>query len=109
MAKTLKALGLCMGASTVSLVQVEQDLDAPGMPSPRIIHHSLHTHEGDPKRTLVRALSGLDMRAQFLNWLYNGSEPTAATGRAISAPGEVKPEDLDPPWLARRHGQTGGR
>ena len=53
--------------------------------------------------------SGLDMRAQFLSWLYNGGEPTAAIGRAVSAPGETKPEDLDPPWLTRRHGQKGDR
>ena len=53
--------------------------------------------------------AGIDMRTQFLNWLYNGGEPAAAIGRAISAPGEAKPEDLNPPWFLRRHGQTGGR
>ena len=113
MAKTLKALGLCMGASTVSLVQVEQDLDAPGMPSPRIIHHSLHTHEGDPKRTLVRALAGLDMHAfdriaatgrkfrRFVN-LTSVSEPEAVE----TAYPFVKPPGVDCPAVVSAGGET---
>jgi activator of 2-hydroxyglutaryl-CoA dehydratase len=113
MAKTMKALGLCMGASTVSLVQVEQDLDAPGMPSPRITHHSLHTHEGDPKRTLVRALSGLDMRAfdriavtgrkfcRFVN-LTSVSEPEAVE----TAYPFVKPLGVDCPAVVSAGGET---
>jgi len=113
MANTMKALGICMGASTVSLVQVEQDLDAPGMPSPRIIQHSLHTHEGDPKRTLVRALAGLDMRAfdriavtgrkfcRFVN-LTSVSEPEAIE----TAYPFVKPPEIDCPAVVSAGGET---
>ncbi|MGB2929857.1 MAG: hypothetical protein WBB70_13175, partial [Desulfobacterales bacterium] len=57
--KNIKSLGLCLGASTVSIVQVEQEKNLrEGNPiqekkTPRIVTYSLHPHEGDPKRTLL--------------------------------------------------------
>ena len=46
MSDKLKALGLCLGASTVSIVQLELDRnrkpDPAGKISPRIIDFSLH-------------------------------------------------------------------
>ena len=113
MANTLRALGICMGASTVSLVQVEQDLDASARLSPRILQHSLHTHEGDPKRTLVRALAGLDMRAfdriavtgrkfcRFVN-LTSVSEPEAVE----TAYPFIKPPGVDCPAVVSAGGET---
>ena len=60
-----RALGICLGASTVSMVEVVQHRKNPE-PSdrgfgPRIIHHSLHPHGGNPKATLLSALKRLDL------------------------------------------------
>lgn len=74
----MKALGLCLGASTVSVVQVELNRDqdrrtgtsTPNRPS--IIEYSLHPHDGDPKRTLLSALEHLDL---------NSFDRIAVTGR----------------------------
>ena len=63
----IRSLGLCLGASTVSIVQIEQDLGSvEGNPTssketPRVIDYSLHVHEGDPKKTLLSAIQGLDL------------------------------------------------
>jgi hypothetical protein len=56
MADTLKSLGLYLGASTVSLVQVESDLEGKRALSLHIIAYSVHNHEGDAKRCLIQAL-----------------------------------------------------
>ena len=61
MSRTLKSLGLCLGASTVSLVQVEQEWSDAEAPATRVIAHSVHVHEGDPKRSLRRALQAIDL------------------------------------------------
>ncbi|MBA4423724.1 MAG: activase, partial [Syntrophus sp. (in: bacteria)] len=61
MADTLKSLGLCLGASTVSLVQVERDREGKGALLPHIIAHSVHSHEGDAKRCLIQALKDVDL------------------------------------------------
>ena len=61
MPDTLKSLGLCLGASTVSLVQVELDPDDKGPSSTRIIAHSVYSHEGDAKRCLIQALRDVDL------------------------------------------------
>jgi hypothetical protein len=46
MADTLKSLGLCLGAATVSLVQVECDPEGKGAHSSHIITHAVYSHEG---------------------------------------------------------------
>jgi hypothetical protein len=51
----------------------------------------------------------VDLRAQFLTWLYNGREPAPATGASLAARAEWKTLDLDPPWVPRRAGPKGGR
>ncbi len=71
MSKPVTAIGLCLGASTVSLVQLQYDEGHDGG-HPRIVHHAVHTHDGDPKRTLVKALEDIDWRAV---------DKVAATGR----------------------------
>jgi len=61
----IRSLGLCLGASTISITQVEQEQGAaggnPGITenSPKVVGYSLHPHEGDPKQTLLSALEGL--------------------------------------------------
>ena len=67
--KTIRSLGLCLGASTVSIVQVEQVLEGNGQnpaqanKKPLIIDHSQHPHEGNPKQTLLSVIEGLDLSA----------------------------------------------
>ena len=71
MSETVKALGICLGASTISLCQMEAGGPDAAHP-PRITGHALYPHEGDPKRTLIRALEALEIGA---------FDRIAATGR----------------------------
>jgi len=63
------SLGLCLGASTISLVHLEHEPDkdtgnpTPVMGSPRVVKYSRHAHEGDPKRVLVSAVNGFDLKS----------------------------------------------
>ncbi|MEJ2657995.1 MAG: acyl-CoA dehydratase activase, partial [Desulfobacterales bacterium] len=65
----ITSLGLCLGASTVSIVQLEQDrnpdtkIAAPHNNHLRIVKYLTHPHEGDPKKTLLRAINGFDLNA----------------------------------------------
>jgi predicted CoA-substrate-specific enzyme activase len=106
-----KVLGICLGASTVSLVQVISPKNK--NEQPQIIGFSLHAHEGDPKKTLLKALETLDLSE------YNR---IAATGRrfrhfvnlsSISEPEAVeyaykyvKPEGVSCPALISAGGET---
>ena len=113
MATGLKALGLCLGASSVSLVQVEQVPDSGGNLSPRIISHSLQTHEGDPKSSLIKILKDLDIRSfdriaatgrkfrQFIN-LSSIPEPEAVE----HAYAFVRPPGVDCPAIVSAGGET---
>ncbi len=108
-----KALGMCLGASTVSLVELERVRTATGYGRPRIVRHALHVHEGDPKRTLIRALGQWDIAA---------FDRIAATGRkfrrfvnltSIPEPEAVehaypflKPEGIDCPAVVSAGGET---
>ncbi len=112
-AGALDTLGLCLGASTVSLVHLSLRPDAEGNLIPSIEDHALFPHEGDPKKTLERALRGLDMRA---------FDRMAATGRRfrhfvhLSAISEseaveyayrfVKPPGVDCPAVVTAGGET---
>lgn len=119
MSEKIRSLGLCLGASTVSIVQLEQDQNlGDGIPihealPPRLVNYWLHPHEGDPKRTLVSALKNLDL---------NSFDRIAATGRkfrkfvtlsSISEPeaveyayGFVKPPDVSCPAVVSAGGET---
>jgi len=113
MTKTLKSLGLCLGASTVSLVHVEQDVEDDNRYAPRVVGHWLHVHEGDPKRTLRRALEAMDIGAfdriaatgrkfrKFVN-LTSVSEPEAVE----HAYPFVKPAGVDCPAVVSAGGET---
>ena len=78
MAGKTRALGLCLGASTVSLVQVEaQKIEANGNATqtrlkPIVVDYSFHSHEGNPKQTLISTLEKLDLTS---------FDTIAATGR----------------------------
>ena len=55
----MKILGLCLGASTVSMVQMENSNGGKGRP--RIIDTAFLPHDGNPRQTLVTAFKALDM------------------------------------------------
>jgi predicted CoA-substrate-specific enzyme activase len=63
----IRSLGVCLGASTVSLVQLEKDrrpdtnTATPQNNNFKIVKHSVYPHEGDPKKTLLRAINGFDL------------------------------------------------
>jgi predicted CoA-substrate-specific enzyme activase len=104
----LRSYGLCLGASTISLVTVELDKCADrastDYPEPRIVARTVEPHGGDPKKTLRRVLSDLDPSQtpriavtgrkfrQFLN-LSAISEPEAVeyAYRFVRPPGIVCP------------------
>ncbi|MBW2606417.1 MAG: activase [Deltaproteobacteria bacterium] len=64
-----KVLGLNLGASTVSVAQIELYQEGE---KPRIVKNSVHLHEGNPKDTLLSVLKHYDL-ASF--------DKIAATGR----------------------------
>ncbi len=134
MAEKLRSLGLCLGASTVSIVELEienrsgshlvsagdlprQSTDGisplPADGRPKIIDYHLYPHEGDPKRTLLKAFERLDL---------NAFDRIAATGRkfrkfvnlsAIPEPEAVeyayrfvKPAAVDCPAVVSAGGET---
>jgi predicted CoA-substrate-specific enzyme activase len=74
----ITSLGICLGASSISLVQLEQDRHpdtdtaTPQNNHLKIVKHSVYPHEGDPKRTLLRAINGFDL---------NTFDRIVATGR----------------------------
>ncbi|MBW1866932.1 MAG: hypothetical protein JRI38_04205 [Deltaproteobacteria bacterium] len=55
----MKTLGLCLGASTVSIVQMENS--SGGKDQPRIIDTAFLPHDGNPRQTLVAAFKHLDL------------------------------------------------
>ena len=117
MAEKLRSLGMCLGASTVAIVQLELDRGEQNKPSaqrkPRIVEYALHPHEGDPKQTLLKAFSRL--QPEFFDRI-------AATGRkfrkfvnltSISEPEAVEyaypyvqPSGIDCPAVVSAGGET---
>ena len=60
-----RSLGICLGASTVSLVELEQEFDEThhlpiGDKPPRIIQSTLFPHGGNPKEILRNAIMGMN-------------------------------------------------
>jgi len=117
MAEKLRSLGICLGASTVSIVQLELDRDNQINPTanlkPRIINFSLHPHEGDPKQTLLDAFNRLKPESfdriaatgrkfrKFVN-LSSISEPEAVE-RAYP---HIKMPGVDCPAVVSAGGET---
>ena len=61
--QTEQILGICLGASTVSMVHLAAPLQNRPGSGPWIVAHETHVHEGHPKNTLLRALAGKDLAA----------------------------------------------
>jgi predicted CoA-substrate-specific enzyme activase len=117
MSDKLKALGLGLGASTVSVVQLELDpnlkTNPTGEKNPRVIDFSLHPHEGDPKQTLLDVFGKIDLESidriaatgrkfrKFVN-LSSIPEPQAVE---FAYP-YVKPADIDCPAVVSAGGET---
>ncbi len=117
MNEKLKALGLCLGASTLSVVQLEfdpgRDKPADGGIKPRIIDYVLQTHEGDPKQTLLDVFDRIDVESfdriaatgrkfrKFVN-LSSIPEPEAIE----HAYPYVKPPNVECPAVVSAGGET---
>ncbi|MBU1965032.1 MAG: activase, partial [Proteobacteria bacterium] len=113
MAAKLKSLGLCLGASNISLVHMEQELEGSAELLPHITAHSVHTHGGDAKSSLIQALKGIDIQSfdriaatgrkfrRFVN-LTSIPEPEAVE----CAYAFVKPPDVDCPAVVSAGGET---
>ncbi len=112
------ALGICVGASTVSIVHLAQptgstarDTRTPG--PPQIVTTAVYPHDGNPKQTLLSALAALDMGTfsrvaatgrrfrKILN-LSTVSEPDAVE----LAYTHVKPVDIACPAIVSAGGET---
>lgn len=112
---SLNALGICVGASTVSLVHLAQPIlnDRAPLKRPDVVTHTTYPHDGDPKRTLIKLLEEIDLSAfdriaatgrrfrQILN-LSTISEPEAVE----LAYSFVKPPDIDCPAIVSAGGET---
>ncbi|MBN1830397.1 MAG: hypothetical protein JW884_14800, partial [Deltaproteobacteria bacterium] len=74
----MRTLGLCLGASTISIAELECESTLSGfrcydsLKQSRIVGHHLQPHEGNPRQALVAALATIDL-ATF--------ERIAVTGR----------------------------
>jgi predicted CoA-substrate-specific enzyme activase len=109
-------MGLCLGASTISVVLISRYEDDPGHGNRngiRILRHARYPHEGDPRGTLLTALADFDPAA---------CQGLAVTGRrfrhsvnlsSISEPEAVgyayrhlKPEAVDCPAIVSAGGET---
>lgn len=78
--RPLSILGICLGASTISMVRLETapvsdsgcKTGEPAPSPPQIIDHAVYPHEGNPKETLVKGLETADL---------SGVDRIVATGR----------------------------
>ncbi len=62
MTANLHSLGICIGASTISMVQVTApEGDGPSEKMPSIITHVVRSHGGDPRKTLLETLKQFDL------------------------------------------------
>ena len=74
----MKSLGICLGASSVSIAQIETDSNHHNIGgsvwehAPRLVGHAVRPHDGNPKKTLTQALDNLEIAA---------FDRVAATGR----------------------------
>ncbi len=108
----MKSLGICLGASTVSMVQLEQDTTT-GIARPVMLACSRHPHDGNPKKALLSALDGLDLTSfdrvaasgrkfrKFIN-LSSISEPESVE----HAYRYVRPPGISCPAIVSAGGET---
>ncbi len=112
MKRDSSAIGICLGASTVSAVRLEAPPGTSGA-KPRIDRVVLLPHEGNPRAALVKALAGVDPAAAariaatgrkfrtFVN-LTSIPEPEAVE----AAYPYVKPAGVDCPAVVSAGGET---
>jgi predicted CoA-substrate-specific enzyme activase len=112
----ITSLGVCLGASTVSLVQVRHKRPGAGQTSiepPTIVHHEIYPHDGNPRQTLLKALETID---------WDSIDKVATTGRkfrhllnlsSIPEPeaveyayDHIKPDDGHTPAVISAGGET---
>ena len=105
----MKALGICLGASTVTAVGISRTVEEPA----RIIERQVRAHEGNPRQSLLATLKilapeGYDRIAvtgrkfrRFVNLTTIG-EPEAVE----EAYRRVKPADRDCPAIVSAGGET---
>lgn len=114
-----KVLGLCLGASTISVVQLglEQTGDSgngeKSQITPKVLDYSHHPHEGNLRQTLVSALEPLDLDSfhriaatgrRFRNFVNLTSIPEP---EAVEyAYRFVKPPDVSCPAVVSAGGET---
>lgn len=67
-----QAIGICLGASTVSVVHLRQPASSDCTASPEIVSAQTYPHGGDPRKILKSVLSSSD---------FEGVRQMAATGR----------------------------
>ncbi|MGD8991778.1 MAG: acyl-CoA dehydratase activase [Desulfobacterales bacterium] len=119
MAEAIKSLGICLGASTVSIALLTraplhpEDRVPAVQTKPLLVESALYPHEGDPKRTLLKAFEELDLGVfdriaatgrkfrKFVN-LTSISEPEAVE----HAYQYVKPAGVDCPAIISAGGET---
>jgi len=116
---TVSVLGICLGASTVSAVRIEQDRSsvngntAQFDKKPRIAEWTVQRHDGDPKRVLISMVKSFDL---------DSIDRVVATGRkfrmlvnltSIAEPEAVeyayrfaKPPDISCPAVISAGGET---
>ncbi|MBF0224249.1 MAG: activase [Desulfobacterales bacterium] len=64
-----RSLGICLGASTISIVQLEKYIDMEEADFDHIcfktkkLEHSIHPHDGNPKKALISALKNIDVKS----------------------------------------------
>ena len=106
------ATGLCLGASTISVASLHRQPQKSGHRI-QIVRHGIYPHEGDPERTLFKALSDFNP---------SDRDKLAITGRrfreriklsGLSEPEAVayayrhlKPEGIDCPAIVSAGGET---
>jgi len=114
-----RSLGICLGASTVSVAQVEhmpgsnEESDIFLKKNTRVIGHAVYPHGGNPKKALLSALNDIDTRKfhaiavtgrkfhKFVN-LPSVSEPEAVE----YAYRFLKPPDVSCPAVVSAGGET---
>ncbi|MEJ2041290.1 MAG: hypothetical protein P8X55_20530, partial [Desulfosarcinaceae bacterium] len=113
------SIGLCLGASTVSVVQVSRPVERTPSPgsaqahSPQVVSHITYVHDGNPKNTLIKALATIDWHnvqrvavtgRKFRHYLDLTTIPEVQAAEMAYA--HVKPDDVQCPALISAGGET---
>lgn len=109
-------LGLCLGASTISAALVSReptDFQSKNPLKSRIVRKGIYSHEGDPKQTLLKALSDFDPSTCHRMAITGRRLREGINLSSISEPEAVeyayrylKPADIDCPAIVSAGGET---